>query len=118
MALLCSGLSSSTVGVLAGQVIIEGFLDSRFPIYLRRFLTVIPALAVIGLGMDPLKILVDSQVLLSFTLPFALVPLLLLTQRPAVMGEFRNSSRTRVAGWAIAAIIVVLNGILVWQTFA
>ena len=118
VALLCSGLASSTVGVMAGQVLIEGFLPIHFPVYLRRFLTVIPALIVIGLGWDPLKILVDSQVLLSFTLPFALVPLLLLTQRTAVMREFASGRRTQVTGWAIAVVILVLNGVLLWQLVA
>ena len=73
VALLCSGLSSSTVGVMAGQVIIEGFLNIKFPIFLRRFITVVPALIVIGVGSNPLRILIDSQVLLSFTLPAALI---------------------------------------------
>jgi manganese transport protein len=112
VALLCSGLSSSTVGVMAGQVIIEGFLDIKFPIFLRRFITVIPALIVIGIGSDPLKILNDSQVLLSFTLPAALIPLLLLTNKAKVMGEFRSALRMRVAGWTVAGIIVALNAVL------
>lgn len=118
VALLCSGLSSSTVGVMAGQVIIEGFLDVKFPIFLRRFLTVLPALAVVALGWDPLKILVDSQVLLSFTLPFALIPLLLLTHREAVMGEFRSARVTQAIGWSVAVVIVGLNVLLLWQTLA
>ena len=112
VALLCSGLSSSTVGVMAGQVIIEGFLDIKFPIFLRRFITVIPALIVIGVGSDPLKILNDSQVLLSFTLPAALIPLLLLTNRAGVMGEFKSALRMRVAGWTVAGIILALNAVL------
>lgn len=112
VALLCSGLSSSTVGVMAGQVIIEGFLAVRFPIFLRRMITIVPALVVIAMGRDPLRILVDSQVLLSFTLPFALVPLLILTGRRSVMGEFASARRTRVAGWASAGIILGLNGVL------
>jgi len=112
VALLCSGLSSSTVGVMAGQVIIEGFLNIKFPIFLRRFITVIPALIVIGIGSDPLKILNDSQVLLSFTLPAALIPLLLLTNKAAVMGEFRSALRMRVAGWTVAGIILALNAVL------
>ena len=74
VALLCSGLSSSTVGVMAGQVIIEGFLDIKFPIFLRRAITVIPAITIIATGLTPLKILVLSQVVLSFALPFALDP--------------------------------------------
>jgi manganese transport protein len=115
VALLCSGLSSSTVGVMAGQVIIEGFLKIKFPIFLRRFITVVPALIVIGIGMDSLKILNESQVLLSFTLPAALIPLLLLTNRKTVMGDFSSALRTRVAGWTVAVIILVLNAVLLVQ---
>ena len=115
VALLCSGLSSSTVGVMAGQVIIEGFLKIRFPIFLRRMITVIPALVVIAMGFDPLKILIGSQVLLSFTLPAALIPLLLLTNRQSVMGEFKSQMRTRIAGWATAGVIVALNAVLLVQ---
>ena len=115
VALLCSGLSSSTVGVMAGQVIIEGFLDIKFPIFLRRFITVVPALIVIGVGADALKILNGSQVLLSFTLPAALIPLLLLTNRTAVMGDFCSARHTRVAGWTVAGIILALNAVLLVQ---
>ncbi|SEG44805.1 manganese transport protein [Bryocella elongata] len=115
VALLCSGLSSSTVGVMAGQVIIEGFLEIKFPIFLRRFITVVPALIVMGAGWDPLRILNDSQVLLSFTLPAALIPLLLLTARRDVMGEFVSAIRTSVTGWVVAGIIVALNVVLVVQ---
>jgi manganese transport protein len=115
VALLCSGLSSSTVGVMAGQVIIEGFLNIKFPIFLRRVITVVPALVVIGVGWDPLKILIGSQVLLSFTLPAALIPLLLLTNRRTVMGEFRSAWRMRVAGWTVATIILALNAVLLVQ---
>lgn len=115
VALLCSGLSSSTVGVMAGQVIIEGFLDLKFPIFLRRVITVIPALIVIAVGWNPLKILIGSQVLLSFTLPAALIPLLLLTNRKSVMGDFASAPAARAAGWAVAAVILALNGVLVLQ---
>jgi manganese transport protein len=115
VALLCSGLSSSTVGVMAGQVIIEGFLDIKFPIFVRRFITVVPALIVIGVGWDPLRILIGSQVLLSFTLPAALIPLLLLTNREGVMGDFMSARRTRIAGWSVAAVILVLNAVLLVQ---
>lgn len=117
VALLCSGLSSSTVGVMAGQVIIEGFLKIKFPIYLRRLITIIPALIVIAIGLDPLKILILSQVVLSFALPFALVPLIWLTSRKALMGEFVNGSFARIAGWATVSLILVLNVLLLWQTF-
>jgi manganese transport protein len=115
VALLCSGLSSSTVGVMAGQVIIEGFLKIRFPIFLRRMITVVPALIVIAMGFDPLKILIGSQVLLSFTLPAALIPLLLLTNRNSVMGEFASGARTKIAGWITAGVILALNAVLLVQ---
>ena len=117
VALLCSGLSSSTVGVLAGQVIIEGFLAIRFPIYLRRLITVVPALVVLALGLSPVKILLLSQVVLSFGIPFALVPLLLLTNRADVMGTLRNWRSTAIAGWVVTAFIIGLNAVLLWQTF-
>ncbi len=115
VALLCSGLSSSTVGVMAGQVIIEGFLDIKFSIFLRRLITIIPALIVIAVGLDPLKILILSQVVLSFTLPFALIPLLVLTNRSSVMRSFVSARRTRVAGWCAVGIILTLNVVLLGQ---
>jgi manganese transport protein len=115
VALLCSGLSSSTVGVMAGQVIIEGFLDIRFSIFLRRLITIVPALAVIAVGFDPLRILILSQVVLSFALPFALVPLLGLTGSSAVMGPFASALRTRVAGWATVSAVIGLNLVLLGQ---
>jgi len=117
IALVCSGLSSSTVGTMAGQVILEGFLDVKFSIFLRRLLTLIPAIIVIATGLDPLKILILSQVCLSFTLPFALVPLLLLTSRKEVMGSFTNHKTTRFLGWLIVSIIISLNLFLLWQVF-
>ena len=115
VALLCSGLSSSTVGVMAGQVIIEGFLDIKFPIFLRRLITIIPALGIIAWGLDPLRILVLSQVVLSFALPFALIPLLILTSRTQVMRTFASARRTRVAGWLAVAVILTLNVVLLGQ---
>jgi manganese transport protein len=115
VALLCSGLSSSTVGVMAGQVIIEGFLDIKFPIFLRRLITIVPAIIVIAIGLDPLKILVLSQVVLSFALPFALIPLLILTSRTSVMDTFASARRTRIAGWITVAIILTLNAVLLGQ---
>jgi manganese transport protein len=115
VALLCSGLSSSTVGVMAGQVIIEGFLNIKFPIFLRRLITIIPAIAIIATGLDPLKILVLSQVVLSFALPFALIPLLILTSRADVMESFRSAPRTRIAGWLTVGVIITLNAILLGE---
>jgi manganese transport protein len=116
IALLCSGLSSSTVGTMAGQIILEGFLEVRFSIFLRRLLTLIPAIVVIALGLDPLKILILSQACLSFTLPFALIPLLILTNNPAVMNRFVNGRITRAMGWLTITIILGLNGLLLWMT--
>ena len=100
---------------MAGQVIIEGFLDIKFSIFLRRLITIIPALIVIGVGLDPLKILILSQVVLSFTLPFALIPLLILTNRHSVMKTFVSARRTRIAGWVAVAIILTLNVVLLEQ---
>jgi manganese transport protein len=117
VALLCSGLSSSTIGVLAGQVVIEGFLHVKFPIYVRRLITIIPALIVIAMGLDELKVLLLSQAVLSFGIPFALVPLLILTGRKSVMNEFRNNRFTSSAGWVVASLIIALNCVLLWQMF-
>ena len=118
VALLCSGLSSSTVGTMAGQMILEGFLQVRFSIFLRRLLTLLPALVVIGIGLDPLRILLLSQAALSFTLPFALVPLLILTQRAHVMDRMVNGRVVQTLGWASTAIILSLNMVLLWQSLA
>jgi manganese transport protein len=117
IALLASGLSSSTVGTMAGQMILDGFLEVRFSVFLRRVLTLIPAIIVIGIGLEPLKIILLSQVVLSFTLPFALVPLLILTQRKSVMGQFVNGRAATWLGWLSAGIIIILNGVLLWQAF-
>ncbi len=118
VALLCSGLSSSTVGTMAGQMILEGFLQVRFSIFLRRLLTLLPALIVIAFGLDPLRILLLSQAALSFTLPFALIPLLLLTRREKVMGGFTNTLVTQSLGWVSSAIILSLNAVLLWQSLS
>jgi len=117
LALLCSGLSSSTVGTMAGQVIIEGFLQIRFSIFLRRLITMVPALLVIAWGLDPLKILVLSQVALSFCLPFALVPLIVFTSRREVMGPLTNRRLTTAAAVLTTAIVLALNGLLLYQAF-
>ncbi len=117
VALLCSGLSSSTVGTMAGQVVLEGFLDVRFSIFLRRLLTLLPSLVVIGMGLNAVKIIILSQVVLSFALPFALIPLLLLTGRREVMDRFTNAAATRYTGWIITFVILGLNAMLLWQVF-
>src|SRR5215467_8477521 len=115
LALLFSGLSSSTVGTMAGQVIIEGFLDIKFSVFLRRLITIVPALVVIALKLDPLKILVLSQVVLSFAIPFALVPLVLLTRSKAVMSDLVNSKRTNYMAYVVTAVIVGLNLLLLYR---
>jgi manganese transport protein len=117
LALLFSGLSSSTVGTMAGQVIIEGFLDIKFNVFIRRLITIIPAVVVIGLKLDTLKILILSQVVLSFALPFALVPLILLTRRASVMGDLVNNRRTNALAYVVTAVIIALNLLLLYQQF-
>jgi manganese transport protein len=115
LALLFSGLSSSTVGTMAGQVIIEGFLDIKFSVFLRRFITIVPALIVIALKLDPLRILLLSQVVLSFAIPFALVPLVLLTRSKTVMADMVNNRRTNAMAYAVTVLIVALNLLLLYR---
>src|SRR2546423_2048961 len=121
LALLASGLSSSTVGTMAGQVVMQGFLRRRIPLFLRRALTMIPALIVIGLGrrygLDASRTLVISQVVLSFGIPFALIPLVMFTSRRDVMGGLVNRRTTTVVAVAVAAVISGLNLFLLAQTF-
>jgi manganese transport protein len=112
LALLASGWASASVGTYAGQVIMEGFLRRRIPLFARRALTMLPALAVLGLGAEPTQALVVSQVVLSFGIPFALVPLILLTRRRDVMGELVNAPRTTTLATAVAVVIIALNAVL------
>lgn len=116
IALLASGLSSSTVGTLSGQVIMQGFVNFRIPVWVRRAATMIPAFAIILAGADPTQALVLSQVVLSFGIPFALVPLLRFTASRRIMGEYANAAWVRVTGWSIAAVIIGLNFYLLGQT--
>jgi manganese transport protein len=117
IALLASGLASSTTATMAGQVIMEGFIHHKMNVWLRRAVTMIPSLIVIGLGIDPLQILVLSQVSLSFQLPFAMVPLVLFTSSRKIMGEFTNNRVTRVLAWLTTAVILGLNMVLLYQIF-
>jgi manganese transport protein len=117
IALLFSGLSSSAIGTLAGQVVMQGFIRRRIPIAVRRLVTMAPAFVVIGLGADPSRTLVLSQVVLSFGIPFALIPLVWFTSRRRVMGVLKNAIATTVAACVVAAIIVSLNIFLLAQTF-
>ena len=118
VSLLASGLSSASVGTMAGQVIMQGFLRRRIPIWLRRGITMVPSLIVIGIGLDPTKTLVLSQVVLSFGLPFALVPLILFTRRKDLMGGLVNHPLTTGATVCVAAIIIALNAYLLYQTLS
>jgi manganese transport protein len=117
IALLFSGLSSSAIGTLAGQVVMQGFIRRQIPIVVRRLVTMAPAFVVIGLGADPSRTLVISQVVLSFGIPFALVPLVLLTRRADIMGSMVNRRRTTVVASIVAAMIVALNLFLIVETF-
>src|SRR6266567_3809757 len=105
LALIASGLSSSTVGTLAGQVVMQGFIRRRIPIWVRRAVTMLPALVVIGIGVDPSRTLVLSQVVLSFGIPFALIPLVIFTSRRDVMGPLVNPRITIAAAVVVAALI-------------
>jgi manganese transport protein len=116
VALLASGLSSSTVGTLSGQVIMQGFVNFRISLWVRRAVTMVPAFVVILVGADPTEALVLSQVVLSFGIPFALIPLLRFTGSRKVMGEYANALWVKVVGWLIAAVIVGLNFYLLGQT--
>jgi manganese transport protein len=117
VALLASGLSSSSVGTYAGQVVMQGFIDRRIPLFLRRFVTMLPALVVLAIGLEPTQVLVVSQVVLSFGIPFALVPMILLTSRRSVMGALVNKPGTTVVASVVAALIIGLNLFLLHQTF-
>ena len=112
VALLASGLSSSSVGTYAGQVVMQGFIRRRIPLFVRRAVTMAPALTVLALGLPPTDSLVISQVVLSFGIPFALVPLIMVTRRRDIMGAFVNHRLTTAVASAVAALIIGLNAYL------
>jgi manganese transport protein len=118
LALLASGFAASSVGTYAGQVVMQGFINRTIPLIARRLVTMLPALVVLALGLDPSRSLVISQVVLSFGIPFALVPLVLLTRRRDVMGSFVNRGLTTVVASVVAGLIICLNAFLLIQTFA
>jgi len=117
ISLLASGLSSSSVGTMAGQVIMQGFLHHSIPIWIRRVVTMAPALFVIFAGFNPTQVLVLSQVVLSFGLPFAVIPLIMFTRRQDLMGVLVNRKLTTILVCIIAAVIVTLNVYLIYQFF-
>jgi manganese transport protein len=114
--LLASGLASTSVGAYAGAMIMQGLLRRSYPLLLRRVVTLIPALAVLAIGVDPSRALVLSQVVLSFGIPFALIPLVRLTANRTLMGEDTNHRITTMLGWTVAAVICVLNVVLIYLT--
>jgi manganese transport protein len=117
IALLASGFSSSSVGTMSGQVVMQGFINRRIPLFLRRAITLLPALVVLAIGVDPSRSLVISQVVLSFGIPFALIPLVIFTSRRQLMGSLVNSRVTTAAAWVVATLIVSLNVFLLYETF-
>ncbi|MFG6444778.1 Nramp family divalent metal transporter [Microbacterium sp. P07] len=112
--LLASGLASTSVGAYAGAEIMHGLLRVRVPLLARRLVTLAPALLILGVGVDPTLALVLSQVVLSFGIPFALIPLVALTAKSDVLGRFRNRTLTTVAGIAASVFLIALNGLLLW----
>ena len=117
VALLASGASSSSVGTYAGQVVMAGFINIRIPLLLRRAITMTPAIAILAVGMNPTNVLVLSQVVLSFGIPLALVPLVMLTSRRDVMGIHVNRRATTIIAWTLVIIISALNAFLLYQQF-
>jgi manganese transport protein len=117
IALLASGFASSSVGTMAGQVVMQGFIRRRIPIFVRRAVTLAPALLVLAIGLPPTDALVGSQVVLSFGIPFALVPLLVIARKPEVMGELANPRWLTALAGTLAAMIIALNLFLLQQLF-
>jgi manganese transport protein len=115
--LLASGLASTSVGAYAGAEIMHGLLHARIPLLARRLVTLVPALVILGLGVDPTLALVLSQVVLSFGIPFALVPLVALTRRRDVLGDHRNRGVTTAAGVLASVFLIALNAMLLWLVF-
>ncbi len=117
VALLMSGFSSSSVGTMAGQVVMQGFINRRIPLFLRRAITMAPALAILAVGLNPSRSLVISQVVLSFGIPFALIPLLMFCRDRGLMGALVNHRLTTAVALVVVTLIVSLNAFLLYQTF-
>ena len=116
ISLIASGVSASTVGTLAGQMIMQGFVGFRIPLWLRRLVTMLPAFAVIALGANPTRALVISQVVLSIALPLPMISLIIFTSRRDVMGAFANGGLTRVIAISATALVFALNVVLIYQS--
>lgn len=117
IALLASGFASSSVGTMAGQVVMQGFIERQIPLFLRRAITLAPALLVLAIGLDPTDALVGSQVVLSFGIPFALVPLLIIAANKEVMGDLVNPRWLSALAGVLASLIIALNVFLLFQVF-
>ncbi len=117
IALLASGLSSSAVGAMAGETVMDGFIDYKIPLNIRRFITMLPGAVFILIGVNPMKALLLSQVSLSFALPFAIIPMLIITNNKKIMGKFANKPIVKTAGILITSVIVGLNIVLLYLTF-
>jgi manganese transport protein len=117
LSLIASGISSSVVGTMAGQMIMQGFVGFRIPIWLRRVVTMVPAFMVVGYGVNATTALVMSQVVLSIALPLPMIALLIFTRRPDIMGNFANSRLTNVVAVVATAIVLALNLFLILDTF-
>jgi manganese transport protein len=117
VALLASGFSSSSVGTMAGQVVMQGFINRRIPLFLRRLITMLPALTILAIGVNPSRSLVISQVVLSFGIPFALIPLLLFCRNRNLMGVLVNYRLTTAVATVVVTLIVCLNVFLLYRTF-
>lgn len=118
IALIASGLSSSAVGTMAGQTIMQGFVGLKINDNITRFITMLPGMLIIISGINPMQTLVMSQVILSFILPFAIIPMLLITARKDLMGSMVNKQTTNIIGWLITAVIIIANIILLYLTFS
>ncbi|MBZ9533988.1 Nramp family divalent metal transporter [Cytobacillus oceanisediminis] len=117
LGLLIAGLSSSSVGTMSGDVIMQGFIHFRIPLYVRRIITMVPPIAIIALGINPTTALVASQVILSFGIGFALIPLIMFTSSKRIMGNLVNTKWITVISWIMAILIVALNLFILVQTF-
>lgn len=117
VSLLCSGISSSVVGTMAGQVIMQGFVGFTIPLWLRRVITMLPTVIIVALGINPMQTLVISQVILSFVLPAPIIALIYFTKRKDIMGVLVNKRTTTITSIIAATIILVLNFFLIYQSF-
>jgi len=116
LSLIASGVSASTVGTMAGQMIMQGFVSFHIPIWLRRLVTIVPAFVVVALGVNATEALVISQVMLSLALPLPMISLIIFTSRTDIMGVFANSALTRVTAVVATAVVLVLNIVLIVQS--